>query len=102
MVERRGEPDDGPTLSALRRFRDVYMMETAERQVLVAAYYRTAPSIVAAIPADHPDWEWIGGRIDAAIAAIGNGDDRAAFDVYASMMRRLTGRWLGPDAEGGR
>ena len=102
VVERRGEPDDGPTLSVLRRFRDGYMMETVERQALVAAYYETAPSIVAAIPADHPDWEWIGGRIDAAIAAIRNGDDRAAFDVYAEMMRRLTSRWLGPDAEDGR
>ena len=102
VVERRGEPDDGPTLSVLRRFRDGYMMETIERQALVAAYYETAPSIVAAIPADHPDWEWIGGRIDAAIAAIRNGDDRAAFDVYADMMRRLTSRWLGPEAEDGR
>ena len=102
VVERRGEPDDGPTLTALRGFRDGYMAETAERRALVAAYYRIAPSIVAAIPADHADWDWIGGRIDAAIAAIGDGDGDTVFDVYAGMMKRLTGRWLGPDAEGGR
>ena len=102
VVERRGEPDGGPTLTALRRFRDGYMAETAERREMVAAYYRTAPSIVAAVPAGHADWEWIGGRIDDAVAAIGAGDGDTAFDVYAGMMERLTGRWLGPDAEGGR
>ena len=102
VAERRGEPDGGPTLTALRRFRDGYMAETAERREMVAAYYRTAPSIVAAVPADHADWEWIGGRIDAAVAAIGAGDGDTAFDVYAGMMERLTGRWLGPDAEGER
>ena len=101
VVERRGEPDDGPTLTALRRFRDGYMTETAERRALVAAYYRTAPSIVAAIPADHADWDWIGGCIDAAVTAIGSGDGDTAFDVYAGLMERLTGRWLG-STEGAR
>ena len=101
VAERRGEADDGPTLTALRRFRDGYMMETEERRALVAAYYRTAPSIVAAIPAAHPDWERIGERIDAAVAAIDAGDDGAAFAIYVEMMKRLTGRRLG-SAEGGR
>ncbi len=91
----RGEADDGPTLSALRGFRDGYMSETEERREMVAAYYETAPSIVAVIPADHADWDWIGERIDAAVAAIGNGDGDAALDVYAGMVRRLTNRWLG-------
>ncbi len=95
VAGRRGEADDGPTLSALRGFRDGYMSETEERREMVAAYYETAPAIVAAIPADHADWDWIGERIDAAIAAIGDGDSDAAFDVYAGMVRRLTNRWLG-------
>ena len=101
VVERRGEADDGPTLSALRGFRDGYMMETAERRALVADYYRTAPSVVAAIPEDHADWGWIGERVDDAVAAVGNGDDGAAFAIYVDLMERLTGRWLG-SAEGGR
>ncbi len=101
VVERRGEADDGPTLSALRGFRDGYMMETAERRALVADYYRTAPSVVAAIPEDHADWGWIGERVDDAVAAVGNGDDDAAFAIYVDLMERLTGRWLG-SAEGGR
>ena len=64
------------------------MMETAERRALVADYYRTAPSVVAAIPEDHADWDWIG-------------DDGAAFAIYVDLMERLTGRWLG-SAESGR
>ena len=91
----RGEADDGPTLTALRGFRDGYMSETEERRGMVAAYYETAPAIVAAIPAGHADWDWIGERIDAAVAAIGAGDGDAAFDVYAGMVGRLTSRWLG-------
>ena len=101
VVERRGEADDGPTLSALRGFRDGYMMETAERRALVEDYYRTAPSVVAAIPEDHADWGWIGERVDDAVAAVGNGDDDAAFAIYVDLMERLTGRWLG-SAEAGR
>ena len=100
VVERRGEADDGPTLQALRGFRDGYMMETAERRALVADYYRTAPAVVAAIPADHADWSWIGERIDDAAAAIGNGDDDGAFAVYVDLMERLTSRWLGSAADG--
>ena len=98
VVERRGEADVGPTLQALRGFRDGYMMETAERRALVADYYRTAPRVVAAIPADHADWGWIGERIDDAAAAIGNGDDDDAFAVYVDLMERLTDRWLDPAA----
>ena len=98
VVERRGEADDGPTLQALRGFRDGYMMETAGRRALVADYYRTAPAVVAAIPADHADWGWIGERIDEAAAAIGKGDDDGAFAVYVDLMERLTGRWLGSAA----
>ena len=99
VVERRGEADDGPTLTALRGFRDGYMMETAQRRALVEDYYRTAPAVVSAIPAQHADWGWIGERIDAAVAAIGNGDDEAAFTIYVGLMERLAGRWIGQDAE---
>ena len=100
VVGHRGvEADNGPTLMALRAFRDGYMTRTALRRAMVERYYEIAPAIVAAIPADHPEWEWIGGRIDAALAAIGAGDEDAAFTVYAGMVRRLTARWL--DGAGG-
>ena len=50
IVEWRGiEADGGPTLTALRRFRDGYMMKTPKRRALVAEYYEIAPRIAAAI-----------------------------------------------------
>ena len=101
VVERRGvEADDGPTLTALRAFRDGYMMQTPKRRALVSEYYEIAPRIAAAIPYGHPDWDWIGARIDAAIAAIAAGDEDAAFATYAGMVRRLSARWAAPTGHG--
>ena len=98
IVERRGiEADGGPTLTALRRFRDGYMMKTSKRRALVAEYYEIAPRIAAAIPQGHSDWDWIGGRIDAGIAAIAAGDEDGAFGIYAAMVRRLAACWTEPD-----
>ena len=85
------------TLTALRRFRDGYMMKTPKRRALVAEYYELAPRIVAAIPQGHSDWDWIGGRIDAAIAAIAAGDEDGAFAIYAAMARRLAACWMEPE-----
>ena len=97
IVERRGiEADGGPTLTALRRFRDGYMMKTPKRRAMVGEYYEIAPRIVAAIPETHSDWDWIGGRIDAAIAAIAAGDEDGAFGIYAAMVRRLAACWTEP------
>ena len=95
VAERRGEPDDGPALTALRAFRDGYMARTAERRALVAEYYAVAPAIVAAVPPDHADWERIAGAVDAAVAAIAAGDDDEAFGIYAALVRRLKADWLG-------
>jgi len=94
IVERRGEADDGRTLTALREFRDRYMLAAPERVAMVAEYYAAAPKIVAAIPADHPEWDWIEERIDASVAAIRAGNDGEAFAIYVGAMRRLNDRWL--------
>ena len=72
------------------------MMKTPKRRALVAEYYELAPRIVAAIPETHSDWDWIGGRIDAAIAAIAAGDEDGAFGIYAAMVRRLAACWTEP------
>ena len=90
------EADDGPTLTALRSFRDGYMQETPQRRALVERYYEIAPRIVAAIPHGHGDWTWIGERVDEAAGAIASGADDRAFDIYVAMVRRLEGRWLRP------
>ena len=93
-VELRGEADDGPTLTALRGFRDGYMTRTAVRRALVAEYYAMAPAIVAAIPPGDPEWERIAAEIDAAVASIAAGADDEAFGIYAAMVRRLKAAWL--------
>ena len=99
VVGKRGvEADDGPTLTALRAFRDGYMQRTPERRELVRRYYGIAPRIVAAIPREHADWDWIGERVDEAVAAIGAGADDRAFGIYVDMVRRLEERWLEPAA----
>ncbi len=97
VVGHRGvEADDGPTLTALRSFRDGYMQQTPERRALVARYYEIAPRIVAAIPRGHGDWAWIGAQVDEAAAAIASGTDDRAFAIYVAMVRRLKARWLAP------
>ncbi len=94
VIQKRGEADDGRTLTALREFRDGYMLATPEGRRLVADYYWTAPGIVAAIPRGHSDWEWIAGRIDEAVEAIGAGEDERALSIYTGMVRRLADKWL--------
>ncbi len=100
IVERRGEADDGPTLTALRAFRDGWMAGHPDGARLIAEYYAQAPRIVAAIPETHPDWDWIGGEIDRAVNAIYTNRPEAAFEIYGAMVRRLMARWL--DAPEGR
>ena len=95
VVELRGEADGGPTLTALRAFRDGYMTRTAERRALVEEYYAIAPVIVAAVPAGHRDWAWIGARVDDAVASIDAGDEDGAFGIYVAMVNRLKANWLG-------
>ena len=101
VVGHRGmEADDGPTLTALRAFRDGYMQGSPERRDLVGRYYEIAPRIVAAVPSGHADWAWIGERVDEAVAAIGAGADDRAFAIYVGMVERLSERWLEPAAGG--
>ena len=95
VVELRGEPDGGPTLTALRAFRDGYMTRSAERRALVEEYYAIAPMIVAAIPDGHAEWERIAAEVDAAVEAIAAGADDAAFGIYVDLVSRLKAGWLG-------
>ncbi len=97
VVELRGEADGGPTLTALRAFRDGYMMRTAERRALVEEYYAVAPMIVAAIPGGHAEWERIAAEVDEAVEAIADESDDVAFGIYVDLVSRLKAGWL-PDA----
>ena len=94
MVEFRGEPDDGPTLTTLRNFRDGWLAETEEGRALIADYYVLAPRIVSAIPEGHADWLWVADQVDAARDAILAGLNVEALEIYSGMIRRLQERWL--------
>ena len=93
VTERSGEPDDGPTLTLLREFRDGYMTRTVERRALVEEYYAIAPKLVAAIPAEHAEWERIARAVDAATNAIDDGVEEEAFAIYVQLVRRLKEDW---------
>ena len=88
-----GEPDDGPTLTALRRFRDTYMQENDERKDQVKRYYKVAPLIVAQID-EHPMKDRIyqdlhDNFIKPAYDALQEGDNDRAYSLYCSMVNRL-------------
>ncbi len=94
VASRRGEADDGPTLTVLRGFRDGWLSEHPAGQELIAEYYEIAPLIVVAIPATHPEWDLIAGEIDRAAEAIRSGYPDDAFAIYSNMVRRLATVWL--------
>ena len=91
IVERRGEADNGPTLTTLRNFRDTYLASIPEE---VEKYYRVAPQIVASIPSDHKDWDWIGSQVDKSIEYIKKDMPDNAYTTYKAMVNRLEKDWI--------
>lgn len=91
IVDRRGEADDGPTLTKLRNFRDTYMAAIPSD---VEEYYRVAPQIVASIPADHKDWDWIGSQVDKSVEYIDRNLLDKAYKTYKDMVKKLEKDWL--------
>lgn len=91
-----GEPDDGPTLSLSRTFRDRWMLASPQGRTLVAEYYAIAPHIVHAIPYGHSDWNAIAREIDYCAGAIKGGEPERAQALYVDMVRRATLHWLAP------
>ena len=94
VVGMRGEADNGPTLTALRNFRDGWLASTPEGRELIAEYYAVAPRIVSEIPAGHEDWEWIADQVDTALGEIVAGNNRDALAVYSGIVRMLQQKWL--------
>lgn len=90
VCESRGEPDDCPTLTKLRAFRDSYMQESKQRQELVRLYYDCAPKIVDRINARKDAYqfnEYLYARfIVPACASIDRGHLLDAFNLYIAMI----------------
>lgn len=94
VVERRGEADDGPTLTLLRSFRDGWLTKHPEGGQLIKDYYRLAPELVATIPETHAEWDRIATEVDAAVQAICKERLEEAYRIYRSMVERLVRTWL--------
>jgi len=92
IVNRRGEADDGETLTKLRSFRDTFM--GGKESDDLKEYYDIAPAIIKAIPKDHSDWDWIEKQIDLSIAKIDNNQPHDAYNIYKTMVLKLKETWL--------
>lgn len=94
IVERRGEADDGRTLSKLRHFRDTYMRTTEAMEADVTEYYDIAPKILAKIPHNHSDWIFIENIVDQSCAFIDQQKYEEAYFCYKNMVNTLKSNWL--------
>ena len=90
IVEKKGEADDGETLTKLRKFRDEYMVD---RQEEVQEYYDIAPKIIKAID-NEEEWNWIENQIQKAIAYIDEEKQDDAYATYKNMVSTLKEKWL--------
>ena len=93
-----GLPDDCEYLRVLRWFRDNVLSRTADGKQDIAAYYRTAPEIVAAIDlrTDHRDiYEKIFREtVQPAVKAIQGGAYELAYTIYRNGVTQLhKNRW---------
>ena len=90
IVEKKGEADDGETLTKLRKFKNEYM---ADKQEEVQEYYEIAPKIVEAID-DEQEWKWIEKQIQKAVEYIDEEKHDDAYTTYKSMVSTLKEKWL--------
>lgn len=85
-----GELDNGFTLTALRNFRDDYMLQDPQRRADLLEYYAVAPDIVKRI-SESPDsdntWHEIRLRYLApAVIAYVTGNNEKAYEIYTKMV----------------
>lgn len=88
VVKALGEPDDGPTLTALRKFRDEVMAKRADWAADIAEYYRIAPAIAEKIGPDQAQ-ELMSRWIGPAARAAEEGRHADAYRLYKRMVKKL-------------
>lgn len=93
-VQTLGLPDDCAELTALRQFRDSYVLSTEEGQAEIREYYAVAPGIVRAI-SSRPDanriyWCIYENLITPCVRLIQQGALASAYQLYGQWFRRLT------------
>lgn len=95
-----GEDSDSAYLNDVRRFRDTYMQESAERRALVDEYYRIAPLICDAIDGLGDvagEYRRIRAEyLDSAVACIRRNEGERAEHIYATMVTDLAAKYAIP------
>ena len=91
---RSGEIDTLMLRTAYRteRWRKMRLADIPEEEI--KKYYSVAPKIVAAIPKNNPEWDWVGTQIDSAIQDIDNNMLDKAHKTYKNMVLKLETNWL--------
>jgi len=93
------KPDDCAELTALRNFRDTFMMATTEMMDEVDEYYKIAPQICAEIEKSDD----FGKRtyltiwnkyLKSAVEAVNQNDNQKAYDIYKQMVMDLKREYL--------
>lgn len=92
ITKTTGEPDNGPTLQYLRKFRDDVLLETEEGFALVENYYNIAPTIVEAIDAQVTSasiYHYLKCNfLDLIVQLISTGDYAGATATYGAMVEK--------------
>jgi|GEM_PF-5562549 len=95
----RGLPDDCDELTALRAFRDDYLLKLPNGEELVALYYDYAPLILEEISKQKDAgavYSTLYDVIHSCVDAIKNGDNEFAYQTYCRMVIKLQEEYL-PD-----
>lgn len=85
----KGFPDDCAELTALRSFRDNYLLSTEEGRTLVDKYYRIAPALVAQIdghPQENTIYTHIFSSIQQIILLVEKEEHKKAVAKYREMV----------------
>lgn len=95
---RQGKPDDCYELTVLRRYRDRYLMRTAEGRLLVEEYYDTAPYLVQILNMQ-PEVSEIYARIyrrflSPCIRCIEEKNYEGCKHIYVDMVRSLQKKYI--------
>lgn len=93
-----GLEDDCDELATLRSFRDHYMAEQPDGEMMIAEYYRDAPSVVASIDASseiNDEYDRIFHHLVLpSVSLINNGRSEDALALYSFVFRELRRKYV--------
>lgn len=93
VCNHRGLEDNCRELETLRKFRDKYLLKTAEGNALVQEYYKIAPEIAVKITHPH-DLQYAWEAIQKCILLIESNENIEAIYEYKKMVYQLSAKLL--------